>query len=374
MNTGKDSGRIFYIDNLRIFLTALVICHHQSIAFGAPGGWYYIVRESTDIVSTIALVIFVGVNQAFFMSLFFFVAAYFTPISLDSKGTRRFIRDRLIRLGIPLLAYFFLLNPSVMYITLYFKDKVQSGYLTFMINEALSYTGWGPLWFVFSLLIFTSVYLLVLKLTRRKNTIAWPGNKQIFAFIIGIGALTFLLRIINPLGNNLLGLQIAYYPLYIAFFIFGIQAYRGNWLYKLEERQATLWFRISLALILALPAILVLGGALSGQADAFKGGLTVQSLTYSLWEPFICVGISMKLLVLFRNRFNTTSPITARLSGSAYTAYIVHPFFVVAATHLARNWPLPSLGIVLILCPLVIITCFASSNVLRQLPGLKRVL
>ena len=374
MNTGKDSGRIFYIDNLRIFLTALVTCHHQAIAFGAPGGWYYVVRESTDIVSTIALVIFVAVNQAFFMSLFFFVAAYFTPISLDSKGTRRFVRDRLIRLGIPLLVYFFLLNPSIMYMTLYFKDKVQSGYLAFMMNEAPRYTGWGPLWFVCSLLIFTSVYLLLLKLIRRKNTIRWPDNKQIFAFIIGIGVLTFLLRILNPLGNNLLGLQIAYFPLYIAFFVFGIQAYRGHWLNKLEERQATLWFRIALVLILALPAILVLGGALSGQADAFKGGLTVQSLIYCLWEPFLCVGISMKLLVLFRNCFNTTSPITARLSQSAYTTYIIHPFFVVAATHLARNWSLPSLAIVLMACPLVVVACFAISNVLRQLPGLKRIL
>ena len=374
MNIGKNTGRIFYIDNLRIFLTALVICHHQAIAFNAPDGWYYIVRESTDIVSTIALVIFVAVNQAFFMSLFFFVAAYFTPISLDSKGTRRFIRDRLIRLGIPLLVYFFLLNPSVMYMTLYFKDKVQSGYPEFMMNEALRYTCWGPLWFVCSLLIFTSVYLLAVKLIRRKSTIAWPGNKRIFVFIIGIGLLTFLLRILNPLGNDLLGLQIAYFPLYIAFFIFGVQAYRGNWLIKLEERQARLWFRIALVFILALPAILVLGGALSGQADAFKGGLTVQSLIYCLWEPFLCVGISMKLLVLFRNRFNSTSPITARFSQSAYAAYITHPFFVVAATHLARNWPLPSLIIVLIVCPLVIITCFAVSNVLRQIPGLKRVL
>jgi len=82
----------------------------------------------------------------------------------------------------------------------------------------------------------------------------------------------------------------------------------------------------------------------------------------------------MKLLVLFRQRFNNASPVTVRLSKSAYTAYIVHPFFVVPATHLARNWPLPSLSIVLILCPLVIAICFAVSNVVRQLPGLNRVL
>ena len=207
MNEDNDDRRIVYIENLRIFLTALVICHHQAVAFGAPGGWYYVARESTDIVSTIALVVFVAVNQAFFMSLFFFVAAYFTPISLESKGARRFIRDRLIRLGIPLLVFFFLLNPTVMYMTLYFRDTVKSNYPVFMRNEALRYTGWGPLWFVLSLLIFTSAYLVVVNSMRRKGKIVWPNNKQIFAFVIGIGVITFLLRIVNkatcPVGEDM---------------------------------------------------------------------------------------------------------------------------------------------------------------------------
>ncbi|MEO1258629.1 MAG: hypothetical protein AAFZ15_07520 [Bacteroidota bacterium] len=32
---------IFYIDNLRIFLTALVVLHHLAITYGAPGDWFY---------------------------------------------------------------------------------------------------------------------------------------------------------------------------------------------------------------------------------------------------------------------------------------------------------------------------------------------
>ncbi len=373
MITGKDNKRLCYLDNLRIFLMMLVICHHQAIAFGAPGGWYYIVRESADMLSTVALVIFVGVNQAFFMSLLFFIAAYFTPISLDGKGTRRFIRDRLIRLGIPLLVFFFLLNPAIMYLTAYFRREIQVGFPAFMLYHSLQYTGWGPLWFVLTLLIFTSVYLLAVCVHHANTALTWPGNMKVLAFVLGIGLFTFLLRIINPLGNNLFGLQVAYFPLYIAFFIFGIQAHRGSWLSSLHGRQATLWFRIALVLIVLLPVILVVGGALRGQAYAFRGGLTAQSLVYSLWEPFLCVGISMKLLVLFRHRFNKHSTVTSHLSKSTYTAYIIHPFFVVTATYFARNWPLPPLIILLILCPVVIVVCFAAANVLRQLPGLKRV-
>ena len=45
------------------------------------------------------------------MSLLFLIAGYFSPQSLDCKGQRRFVRDRLIRLGLPLVVFYFVLNP-----------------------------------------------------------------------------------------------------------------------------------------------------------------------------------------------------------------------------------------------------------------------
>ena len=46
--------RIYYIDNLRIFLIALVVLHHLAITYGGPGGWYYVENES-DSISSIPL-------------------------------------------------------------------------------------------------------------------------------------------------------------------------------------------------------------------------------------------------------------------------------------------------------------------------------
>lgn len=34
--------RAYYIDRIRVILTALVIFHHTTITYGAPGGWYYV--------------------------------------------------------------------------------------------------------------------------------------------------------------------------------------------------------------------------------------------------------------------------------------------------------------------------------------------
>ena len=45
------------------------------------------------------------------MGLLFVISGYFSSQSLDCKGQRRFVMDRLIRLGMPLVAFYLVLNP-----------------------------------------------------------------------------------------------------------------------------------------------------------------------------------------------------------------------------------------------------------------------
>lgn len=68
--------RSYYIDNLRILLTALVVMHHWAITYGAPGLWYYNEGNTSEIAS-IFLALFVATNQAFFMGMFFMISSYF---------------------------------------------------------------------------------------------------------------------------------------------------------------------------------------------------------------------------------------------------------------------------------------------------------
>lgn len=58
------------------------------------------------------LTLLTAVDQAFFMGMCFLVAGYFTPGSWRKKGTVRFVRERLVRLGIPLLAFGFVRGPQ----------------------------------------------------------------------------------------------------------------------------------------------------------------------------------------------------------------------------------------------------------------------
>ena len=91
--SAKPRTRLFYIDNLRIYLTLLVIFHHAAIAYGGSGDW--LVKDpAVDAISPIFLGFFNVINQTYFMSVFFLLAGYFTPRSLERKGSGQFLIDR----------------------------------------------------------------------------------------------------------------------------------------------------------------------------------------------------------------------------------------------------------------------------------------
>ncbi|MGA9080047.1 MAG: acyltransferase, partial [Halobacteriota archaeon] len=89
--------RLYFADNLRTYLITLVVLHHLAIVYTGAGGFYYVEPTPIDQLALAVLVIFIALNQAYFMGLLFLISGYFSPGSLDRKGPRRFIRDRLIR-------------------------------------------------------------------------------------------------------------------------------------------------------------------------------------------------------------------------------------------------------------------------------------
>ena len=108
----QPRSREQYIDRLRSVMTVFVILHHTAITYGAPGGWYYNELKPSGSLSSLLLTLFVATNQAYFMGFFFLLAGYFTPPSLERKGYARFLGDRFLRLGLPLLAFALILGPA----------------------------------------------------------------------------------------------------------------------------------------------------------------------------------------------------------------------------------------------------------------------
>jgi glucans biosynthesis protein C len=131
------------------------------------------------------------------MGLFFLLADYFTPISYDRKGGVSFVRDRLIRLGIPWLLYSLQLQPLVYYIAFGMPLSFGSFYLLYL--HGVGSIADGPIWFVELLLVFSLVYAAWRWLTRHRTQTTTrmgplPGSLTILGCSVALGLGTFVVQ------------------------------------------------------------------------------------------------------------------------------------------------------------------------------------
>jgi len=378
--------RMLYIDNMRVLLISLVIVGHMAITYGAPqGSWYY--REEGEVGPVFAIVtlFLLGIGASFLLGLFYLIAGYFTPRPYDRKGAKRFIIERLVRLGIPLILYALVINPLVTYWAAIAGgyDGSFSEYVPTHL-PALTKASIGPLWFVEALLVFSIVYALIrLRFGFQKDSaksqpsIPVPGSGSIALFALGLGLATFIVRIWAPFGWwwEPIHQEPAHFPQYIALFGIGILAYRHNWLAEIPNTQARTWGWIALALVPGLPVLAIAAGALRGEFDpAVAGGLTWLSLAYSVWEAFIGVALVIVVLVWFRDRFDHQGKLVQAMSTTAYAVYVLHPLIIVPLALLLRNISL-SLEVKFVLfAPLAVAISFLTGYLIRMIPGVRNVL
>ena len=86
METNANANRLSYLDNVKVFLTVLVIFHHAGQAYGQGGGWAYMPSNPAETLPWIWH--FFSTNASFFMGLYFLISGYFVPRSYDRKDFR----------------------------------------------------------------------------------------------------------------------------------------------------------------------------------------------------------------------------------------------------------------------------------------------
>ena len=177
---------------------------------------------------------------------------------------------------------------------------------------------------------------------------------------------TFLTRIFQPIDSSILNMQLPYFPQYIALFILGTIAYRKDWLNQLPPGGKTLRNTIIIGLILWLSTI-ALSGVLEGKMD-FKGGLNIWSLAYSLWETITCIGITIGLISLARQKYNIQTRLTKFLTDNSFAAYVLHPPVLIAVSLLMASWAAPPIAKVLIIGTMAVILTFAVAGIIRKTP------
>jgi surface polysaccharide O-acyltransferase-like enzyme len=165
--------------------------------------------------------------------------------------------------------------------------------------------------------------------------------------------------------------EVAHLPQYVGLFVVGTLAYRGDWLRKLPTATGFVWLWIGMTVAMARYIV--------SYSDAMTGTRFIWIFTangvWSVWEAFICVGLCVGLLVLFREWFNKPqSKLLSAMAGASYGAYIIHLILVIGVQAALHTAPLPPF-IKFVLATLVAAAIsFGIAHLFRQIPGVKRIL
>ncbi len=351
------------LDNLKTVLAVGVISTHAVLTYADGGDWFYQERNLGEAATV--LVFMPGLVGALFaMGLFFFIGGWFTPTALAHKGARRFVIDRLVKLGIPFVAFIVIVTPAVNTLVAYQAGGAHGPVVPFF-RARIADLDTGPLWFVGVLLLFSGVYLLLRgNVPARTGTVRAFDARFLIFMAIGISVSSFLLRLQFPMDSDqVMNLHVFQWPQFIAMFSFGAVCAERGWLREVPGtlRRTCGW--VTAAAIVALVVVMAAGGAFAENASSerFAGGLHWESLATAFIEGALAVSASVWVLGWFASRWSAETPRARVLARSAYGAYVWQtPVLVAGALALRRLSVVPEVRLAILL-PTAVICSFALS-------------
>ena len=341
------------IDWLRVFATYLLFVFHVGKVFD-PAPFYHV--RNADL--SFAFLVVCGFISLWHMPLFFFLAGWSLFSSLQARGTAAFAKERLLRLGVPLLAGCVLLAPFLKFFELRsgldlshtglrvapalqegFRQVIPNGlpvaepfhegFFTFLPTFfTLERFTWGHLWFVAYLLTLTLLYLPGFAwLAARGDRLKRIGTWVVYLPVFPLAVVQLTMRSRWPGIYNLYNdwANIAFYTVFlVAGFLLAAQPVLEGLVAREWKRSLAIAVAVTLLLLIAVlgvfsaPVILLAGSAIAGWCFvvAFFG--------------------------FARRSLTAPSPALAYLSESAFPVYILHQVAIVVPGYFIVQW---SLGI-----------------------------
>ncbi|WP_070386776.1 acyltransferase family protein [Rhodococcus erythropolis] len=334
LSNNRLHSRIHYVDSLRVLLMFLGIPFHAAFVYsGLP---WYTGENGNPVISSVAAFI-----HTFRMPAFFLVAGIFAARAITETTLGTWMRFRLRRLAVPLIAGTAILGP----IQLFIIAKTQTGPpdLVGRWTAMLAFPSlWVfQLWFLLNLLIYSAILAACVLVFGRDRIstcvdrfveVCTPGRTRIFLALAACGtAVTVLWAATVFIGIDSVALGFVSTRLLVLdapTFALGVAiGYRDDLLVRFSSCSA------------ATAAMTVVSAMLL----AWVAG--VDSLVAELGEHFMIpvVGIAMAsvLMTAARKFLDTRTRITSYLADAAMTVYVFHNVLILDLALILLNYTLP---------------------------------
>ncbi len=195
--------RRYDLDWLRIIAFTVLIFFHGAIFF-IPGGLPIIQNAETSPT----LDAFVALSSQFRLALLFFISGVGIGFARRVRNPGEFIRERSLRLLIPLTVGLAVIVPPMVYIEKLHIGEVSGDFLSFyrgFFSSGVYPQGnlsWHHLWFIAYLYLYCLLGLKAFDrlsaLPPQARIIAWGNDARVYAFILPLLAAELPLRLFFP--------------------------------------------------------------------------------------------------------------------------------------------------------------------------------
>jgi hypothetical protein len=348
----QDVKRLVYVDNLKVILVAWIIGGHGLLGYTAIGGWPYDEVNEVTLSPRVELLLaaLLGPSALFVIGVFFFISGLFVPGALSRRGPARFAVERVVRLGLPWLAFALLLWPLMMWLTYLAAGYRQSYWWVFTHRDPFLHS--GPLWFALILMIFSLAYAGWRAIRRRpaaERGTEPPGRsplrpRRLVAVAAGVALATFAIRLAFPArSTQIADLHVWQWPQCAAMFGLGIAGARRGLAASVPDRLRRGCGIVTVAALVLGPVIALAAGVTNLAADAvpFTGGWRWQAMGAATFEAVLVVAGSVWLLGFAQRKLNHRGPLASACGRGAFAAFVLQAPVLLAFAVAFRPLALP---------------------------------
>lgn len=357
----NNINRDFWLDNLRSFITVLVVAHHASLSYTTFA--YFdttkYINSTNPIVDNsrwIVLDVFANFNDIFFMPLMFLISGLFVYRSLRKKGASKFIGDRFKRLGIPFIIGVTFVIPIAYFPSFYLTTKSVDIFV--FVSDFLFNQLWpvGPPWFIWILLLFNLVAVIV---PIKLYTLIGDKIFQLTKTPIHLVLVFFVLALLSFIPISLwLGqyywtgfgpfdFQVNRFFLYFLFFALGVCIGSGDWENYFFKNSRFLNISWVTWVSFALVSFLFVELFTYGVWDFVREGMIGVNSAWSFFDMlFVATSIlaCFAFMALFKQKIQRANVVWCNLSANAFGIYLVHYVFITWMQFALLKVGIPAVG------------------------------
>lgn len=339
--------RFYFMDTARIAFMFSVILFHIALIFSATYTWRITNPSHNIIFDYLAFFL-----HSFHMHGFFIVSGFFSGHTMSKKNENEFMKDRLIRIGLPLITIGFTLN----YIMNLYTQNIEYDFLS--LNYYVFGEWLGHLWFLGNLLTYSFIlYILI----QKKIPIIWSKKYPVFQLYL-LGIVFQLLAIISGKLFSMHFLIISTFDLiqYFPYFLFGYVLYNHQSIFSHIDYQKIkihVFFSLVLSILLVYMKI-----HLSNEVNTKP-----YQIFFILCESYLSISLSLGLIALFKftHFFNSASDFASKLSDASYTMYLLHQPFVIVLFYFLAPFKNPIIAYVFMSVATLTLTYLIHQKVIR---------